>query len=141
LLVESNNGTDRLRVTDGDRVFINSQVIYYGADAENTTSGCREQISIITYPATAGTYSIYTSESNKTVVTIDYVINDGTNYRTGTVTAITDGTTASVTDIVKGEVGNTSSAKFISDLVSGNVRVRITLDNSGWDAKYIVKNF
>lgn len=141
LLVESNNGTDRLRVTDGDRVFINSQVIYYGADAENTTSGCREQISIVVYPATAGTYSIYTSESNKTVVTIDYVINDGTNYRTGTVTAITDGTTASVTDIVKGEVGNTSGAKFISDLVSGNVRVRITLDNSGWDAKYIVKNF
>lgn len=142
LLVESNNGTDRLRVTDGSEVFVNASTLHYGADVAATTLGYKELITDVDYGTlNTGAVSVYTSESTRDTIMCDYKIYDGTNIRVGTVTATTDGTSVDYTDIMKAEVGNTSDMYFYAQLSGGNLQLIFFRGSAGYDAKYIIKNF
>jgi len=142
LLVESNNGTDRLRVTDGSEVFVNASTLHYGADVASTTLGYKEFLTDVDYGTlSTGAISVYTSESTRDTIMCDYKIYDGTNIRVGTVTATTDGTSVDYTDIMKAEVGDTSDMYFYAQLSGGNLQLIFFRGSAGYDAKYIIKNF
>jgi hypothetical protein len=142
LLVESNNGTDRLRVTDGSEVFVNASTLHYGADVASTTLGYKEFLTDVDYGTlNTGAISVYTSESTRDTIMCDYKIYDGTNIRVGTVTATTDGTSVDYTDIRKAEVGDTSDMYFYAQLSGSNLQLIFYRGSAGYDAKYIIKNF
>jgi hypothetical protein len=142
LLVESNNGTDRLRVTDGSEVFVNASTLHYGADVAATTLGYKEFLTDVDYGTiNTGAISVYTSESTRDTIMCDYKIYDGTNIRVGTVTATTDGTSVDYTDIMKAEVGDTSDMYFYAELDGSNLKLIFFRGSAGYDAKYIIKNF
>jgi hypothetical protein len=142
LLVESNNGTDRLRVTDGSEVFVNASTLHYGADVAATTLGYKEFLTDVDYGTlNTGAISVYTSESTRDTIMCDYKIYDGTNIRVGTVTATTDGTSVDYTDIRKAEVGDTSDMYFYAQLSGSNLQLIFYRGSAGYDAKYIIKNF
>lgn len=69
----------------------------------------------------------------------EYVVKDGTNFRTGTVMAVWNGSTVEHTDTSTNDIGNTSQAIFdVDTTVSGNARLKINLTSGTWTAKTAV---
>lgn len=70
----------------------------------------------------------------------DYVLKDGTNYRTGTVMAVWNSTTGiEFTDTSTADIGNTSQAVLSVDTNAANVRLKLTLTSGTWTAKTAIR--
>lgn len=62
-------------------------------------------------------------------------INDGTNYRTSTVTATWDGTTVEFTETSTTDIGDTSDVDVDVVINGGNVELRATTTSNNWVVK------
>ena len=71
----------------------------------------------------------------------DYVIKDGTNYRTGTVMTVWDGTNVEYTDTSTNDIGDTSDESFVVDISGGNARLKFTAGAGTWTVKVSVRTF
>jgi len=72
----------------------------------------------------------------------DYVIKDGTNYRTGTVMAVWNGSDGvQFTDTSTNDIGNTLGAEFVVDTFEGNARLKFTTTTGTWTVKTSVRLF
>jgi len=69
----------------------------------------------------------------------DYVINDGTNYRTGTVMSVWSPGSVEFTDTSTNDIGNTAQASFAVDVVSGVTRLKFTNVSGTWTVKTSVR--
>jgi predicted acyltransferase (DUF342 family) len=69
----------------------------------------------------------------------DYVINDGTNYRTGTVMSVWSPGSVEFTDTSTNDIGNTAQASFTVDVVSGITRLKFTNVSGTWTVKTSVR--
>jgi hypothetical protein len=70
----------------------------------------------------------------------DYVLKDGTNYRTGTVMTVWNSTTGiEFTDASTADIGNTGQAVLSVDTSGGNVRLKLTLTSGTWTAKTAIR--
>lgn len=70
----------------------------------------------------------------------DYILKDGTNYRTGTVMAVWNSTTGiEFTDTSTNDIGNTGQAVLSVDTSGGNVRLKLTLTSGTWTAKTAIR--
>ena len=70
----------------------------------------------------------------------DYTVNDGTNYRAGTVIAIWKaGASITFTDYSTPDIGNTSDATFTMDESGGNARLKFTSSAGTWSVKSAVR--
>jgi hypothetical protein len=69
----------------------------------------------------------------------DYVIKDGTNFRTGTVMAVWDGSTVVHTDTSTNDIGDTLDAVFDVDLSGGNARLKFSATSGTWTVKTAVR--
>ena len=69
----------------------------------------------------------------------DYIVKDGTNYRTGTVMVIEDGTSVEFTDVSTNDIGNTAQAIFTVDIVGGLLRLKFTNSSGTWTVKTIIR--
>jgi hypothetical protein len=69
----------------------------------------------------------------------DYVIKDGTNFRTGTVMAVWDGTNVEFTDTSTNDIGNTLDESFVVDISGGNARLKFTSGTGTWTVKTAVR--
>lgn len=94
---------------------------------------------------TSSTYVASGPTTNEVVVSLatgsydaahfDYVIKDGTNFRTGTVMSIWNGATVEHTDTSTNDIGNTRAADFTVDTSSGNVRLKFSVTSGTWTIK------
>ena len=66
----------------------------------------------------------------------DYTVNDGTNYRAGTVMGVWKGAdgggTIKYTDISTPDIGDTSDATFTMDLSAAKARLKFTSSAGTW---------
>ena len=69
----------------------------------------------------------------------DYVVKDGTNYRTGVVMAVWNGSNVEFTDTSTNDIGNTSSVSFTVDINSGLARLKITTGTGSWTVKTSIR--
>ena len=65
----------------------------------------------------------------------DYTINDGTNYRAGTVMAVWNASTNEYTETSTNDLGNTSQATFAVDVLSGVARLKFSNVSGTWSVK------
>ena len=65
----------------------------------------------------------------------NYVINDGTNFRTGTVMSVWNGGNIQFTDTSTNDIGDTTGANFNVDTNSANVRLKFTVPTGVWTVK------
>jgi hypothetical protein len=93
--------------------------------------------------ATASTVSV----SGTTIDTIDattykaaffdYVIDDGTNYRAGTVQSVWDGTTIRINDISTIDIGTTTNFVWGMELSGGDALLKANISGGTWDIRII----
>jgi hypothetical protein len=57
----------------------------------------------------------------------DYVLDDGTNFRAGTVISVWDGSSAEYTDYSTNDIGDTTGVDWSVDISAGNARLRLTV--------------
>ena len=69
----------------------------------------------------------------------DYIIKDGTNFRTGTVMSVWNGATVEYTDTSTADIGNTLGANFEVDTSGGNVRLKFTVATGTWTVKTAIR--
>lgn len=70
----------------------------------------------------------------------DYILKDGTNYRTGTVMAVWNGTNSvEFTDTSTNDIGNTLDEIFTVDANAGNIRLKLTTDTGTWSVKTAIR--
>jgi hypothetical protein len=69
----------------------------------------------------------------------DYLINDGTNYRAGTVTSVWDGTSVEFNEVSTNDIGNTSDVTMSVDLGNGQARLKATTTTNNWNIRSIVR--
>jgi hypothetical protein len=70
----------------------------------------------------------------------DYVVKDGTNYRTGTVMTVWNSSNGiEFTDTSTNDIGNTLGVVFTPDLSTGNVRLKVTTPSGTWAIKTAVR--
>lgn len=105
---------------------INGDLLPTGPGGESVSHESLRALSIANN-ATANVISV-AAASNRNLI-VDYSITRSTNYETGTLYIVHDGTTAQVAvgNVVSGSPGVTFSA----DISAGNLRLRYTSDNSG----------
>ncbi|MFW6130225.1 MAG: hypothetical protein ACOC56_03500 [Atribacterota bacterium] len=67
-------------------------------------------------------------------VTWEYMVEDGTNYRSGSIRAVWDSTAANVEyhEISTQDIGDTTPVTISVDHDSGNIRLRVTTTSNGW---------
>ena len=65
----------------------------------------------------------------------DYTINDGTNYRAGTVMSVWSPSNIEYTETSTNDLGNTSQATFVVDIVSGVARLKFSNVSGTWSVK------
>ncbi len=65
----------------------------------------------------------------------DYTINDGTNYRAGTVMSVWNPSTIEYTETSTNDLGNTAQATFVVDVVSGIARLKFSNVSGTWSVK------
>ena len=71
----------------------------------------------------------------------DYMIKDSTNYRTGAVMAVWDGTNVEYTDTSTNDIGDTSDESFVVDISGGNARLKFTAGAGTWTVKVSARTF
>lgn len=69
----------------------------------------------------------------------DYIIKDGSNYRTGTVMTVWDGSNVEFTDTSTNDIGNTSDVSFAVDINTGLARLKITTGTGTWVLKTSIR--
>lgn len=74
-------------------------------------------------------------------VFFDYVVKDGTNYRTGTVMVVANGTNVEFTDTSTADIGNTAQVSFVVDIVGGLIRLKLTNISGTWTFKTVIRAF
>jgi hypothetical protein len=74
-----------------------------------------------------------------TAVFFDYAINDTTNYRTGTVMVVSNGTDVEYTDTSTNDIGNTAQAIFVVDILSSLIRLKFTNTSGTWTVKTAIR--
>ena len=74
-----------------------------------------------------------------TAVFFDYAINDTTNYRTGTVMVVSNGTNVEYTDTSTNDIGNTAQAIFEVDILSSLIRLKFTNTSGTWTVKTAIR--
>lgn len=72
-------------------------------------------------------------------VFFDYVVKDGTNYRTGTVMVVANGTNVEFTDTSTADIGNTAQVSFAVDIVGGSIRLKFTNISGTWTFKTVIR--
>jgi hypothetical protein len=73
-------------------------------------------------------------------VHFDYVVKDGTNFRTGTVMAIRNTAgTVEYTDTSTNDIGNTTGANFEVDVNTGNFRLKFSVSTGTWTVKTAIR--
>lgn len=67
----------------------------------------------------------------------EYVLKSGSNLRTGTVMTIWEADTTNIvyTDTSTNDIGSTLGADFSTDILEGNVRLKLTADANTWTVK------
>jgi hypothetical protein len=74
-----------------------------------------------------------------TAVFFDYAINDTTNYRTGTVMVVSNGTNVEYTDTSTNDIGNTAQAIFEVDILASLIRLKFTNTSGTWTVKTAIR--
>lgn len=69
----------------------------------------------------------------------DYNINDGTNYRAGTVMSVWSPGSIEFTETSTADLGNTSQATFTVDILTGVARLRFSNTSGTWTVKTAVR--
>ena len=88
----------------------------------------------------SGTTSIYAiPTSGYTGAFFDYIINDGTNLRAGSIMSIWNGSSINFTEVTTNSIGNTSAVTFSVILSGSNAVLRITSSSGTWIIKTIVR--
>lgn len=67
----------------------------------------------------------------------DYVIDDGTNYRAGTVQSVWDGTTIRYNDFSTVDIGNTTNFVWGMELTGGNALLKANIAGGTWNIRII----
>lgn len=67
----------------------------------------------------------------------DYVIDDGTNYRAGTVQSVWDGTTIRYNDFSTVDIGNTTNFIWGMELTGGNALLKANISGGTWNIRII----
>jgi len=67
----------------------------------------------------------------------DYVIDDGTNYRAGTLQSVWDGTTIRYNDFSTVDIGNTTNFVWSMELTGGNALLKADISGGTWDIRII----
>ena len=75
------------------------------------------------------------STTSNTGAFFDYVLNDGTSYRTGTVSSVFDGTTVQFNDNSTLDIGDTSGAVLSVDISGTTARLKAALSAGTWTIK------
>ena len=70
----------------------------------------------------------------------DYTINDGTNYRAGTVMSVWSPSNIEFTDTSTADIGNTAQVSFNVDVVSGIARLKFTNISGTWTVKTAIRS-
>ena len=88
----------------------------------------------------AATDVFVTSASGGAAFHVDYVINNSTSMRTGSVMCVTDGTNVEMTDFATGKIGTEASEPEFSAVIDGtDIDIRIT-DGAGYTVTFLVRN-
>jgi len=125
--ISSNFGT----IDIGSSALTAGATIIDGALNESTTTtvatGGSSTTSVVATVATAS----YASAQ------FDYSVNDGTNYRAGTVVSVWKPLTGTIqfTDFSTPDIGNTSDATFTMDGSAANARLKFTSSAGTWTVK------
>ena len=69
----------------------------------------------------------------------DYVLNDGTNYRSGTVMSIWDGSSVQFNDNSTLDIGDTSGVVLSVDISGTDARLRATVTTDNWNIKTFIR--
>ncbi|MDZ4838616.1 MAG: hypothetical protein SGJ04_01285 [Bacteroidota bacterium] len=126
----NSNGLWTLGASGGSQTHqINSNAIAYVSSASltRTEDSCTQ--SALTDNTTDGIVFSYTAASNNSII-VEYGIKRGSNYETGSVLMVTDGTTVQMTSfgtVDIGDVGTTLNA----NINSGNIRLLYTTTSTG----------
>lgn len=67
----------------------------------------------------------------------DYVIDDGTNYRAGTIQSVWDGTTIKYNDFSTVDIGDTTNFIWGMELSGGNSLLKADITGGTWDIRII----
>lgn len=68
-------------------------------------------------------------------VAYNYVINDGTNYRSGAIHGVWDGTQVRHSDVSTIDIGTTSGFEWSFDISGGNARLIAIVTSGSWDVR------
>lgn len=111
-------------------------------DGTSTTIGGLEILTHIGYSAATSV-----STSGQTIDTVDtstyqgaffdYVINDGTNYRAGTVQSVWDGTSISYNDFSTVDIGDTVNFTWAMELSGGDALLKANIAGGTWNIRII----
>lgn len=120
----------------------NGQISLGNNDGTSTTIGGLEILTHIGYTA-----STTVSVSGQTIDTVDattyqgaffdYVINDGTNYRAGTVQSVWDGTTIKYNDFSTVDIGTTNNFVWGMELSGGDALLNANIAGGTWNIRII----
>jgi hypothetical protein len=135
----------------GTRNITLAQITTQGASTTDRTTFSNSAVITNTLYSGSTTTGIGGPTSNQVLITVpvasydaahfDYVIKDATNYRTGTVMAVWDGTNVEYTDTSTNDIGNTSDESFVVDISGGNARLKFTAGAGTWTVKVSARTF
>ena len=87
-----------------------------------------------------GTETVFSFNVNShNAAFFDYYIKNGVNFRAGTVTVISNGTTTQFTDVSTVSIGDTTSETFSETTSSPNVTISLTTDSDNVIVKGILR--
>jgi hypothetical protein len=84
------------------------------------------------------TATIATTTAAENGLFIDYVVVSGTKARAGNIMAVTDGVSATYSETVTTDIGNTSTANFAVGMAGSLLQVTCTT-TANWTVKTIIR--
>jgi hypothetical protein len=135
----------------GTRNITLAEITTQGASTTDRTTFSNSAVITNTLYSGSTTTGIGGPTSNQVLISVpvtsydaahfDYVIKDSTNYRTGTVMAVWDGTNVEYTDTSTNDIGDTSDESFVVDISGGNARLKFTAGAGTWTVKVSARTF
>ena len=135
----------------GTRNITLAEITTQGASTTDRTTFSNSAVITNTLYSGSTTTGIGGPTSNQVLISVpvtsydaahfDYMIKDSTNYRTGTVMAVWDGTNVEYTDTSTNDIGNTSDESFVVDISGGNARLKFTAGAGTWTVKVSARTF
>lgn len=101
----------------------------------NTLLSTQENTDVDTGTETIATVSTLFYDS----AFFDYSVNDGTNYRAGTIISVWSGSTVQFTDNSTADIGDTTPVTMSVDISGTDARLRATTSTDNWDIKAFVR--